>query len=175
MVMNEIVRLRALYHEKLCCKILAEREGSVNIADVDNESSKAISSELSRLIGGARCKPMPKNPGKLFSEVTRKYVEQSFLLLQKLRPGDWGFMVERSISDFDQYRHLKALNELAKENRNIGILLGEIYLVKPDIVVFRKPVLDEQLKSEGDNGNYDDIAKYTPLRQKIRIILYFMQ
>lgn len=55
---------------------------------------------------------------------------------------------------------------MAKENRNIGILLGEIYLVKPDIVVFRKPVLDEQLKSEGDNGNYDDIAKYTPLRQK---------
>lgn len=101
MVMTEIVRLRALYHEKLCCKILAEREGSVNIADIDNESSKAISSELSRLIGGGRCKPMPKNPGKLFSEVTREYVEQSFLLLQKLRPGDWGFMVERPISDFD--------------------------------------------------------------------------
>jgi hypothetical protein len=69
-------------------------------------------------MGGARCNPIPKNPGKLFSEVTREYVQQSFLMLQKLRPGDWGFKVERPIGEFDQYRHLQELNKLVKKPRN---------------------------------------------------------
>lgn len=164
MVITEMNALRVKYHQDLCCKILSIRDNdTVNIADVSSRRSRQIANELVKLCGGAKCTSPPsgQEAGRVFAEITRDYLKDAFSLLQELRPGEWGFKVEKLISDFDQYRHLSELEKLASENQAVRISLGIDYIVTSDIVVFRMPVPESKLGAK-DEGN---LARLTPLRE----------
>ena len=49
------------------------------------------------------------------------------------------------IARFDQYRHLVAIAQAAKENLDLAALLGNDYIIKPDVVIFRNLVEDEEI------------------------------
>jgi hypothetical protein len=171
MVINKIGELRKNYLDRICEEILAKKKDTVNIADIGSKASKNISNKLAVLIGGARCShpPTGQKAGMLFAEITKDFLEKAFLLLQEVRPGDWGFMVETPITGFDQYCHLHSLKQLAKEDRDVAILLGIDYLVKPDIVICRYPIAESELVHAAEENvlnNFENIAQYTPLRKK---------
>lgn len=170
MIISRATILRKNYHNRICRQVLAKRNGTINIADVSSKASRNIANKLAELIGGAQCKPPPEGQkaGRLFAEITKDFLQESFALLQELRPGDWGFSLETPITTFDQYNHLSILKGLAEENRDIAITLGTDYLVKPDIVVYRYPVPESQLINETDQtiADSEDVARYTPLRAK---------
>ena len=156
-------QLRAKYHQDLCCKILARKKnGEVNIADKDSKASTNIAEKLVELIGGANCPYLPsgQEAGRLFAEITKGYLKNAFGLLQMLRPGKWGFKGEKPITIFDQYGYLSEIEEYVSANPNLRTWLGADYIVKSDIVVFRSPIPERELRNSGD-----DIAKFTPLRE----------
>ena len=66
-------------------------------------------------------------------------------------------------SSFAQYEHLEYLQELANENTRLKTIIGNDYMVAPDVVVYRHPVEDEEL-----NGLFpmvdDNAARMTELR-----------
>lgn len=85
-------------------------------------------------------------------------------VLAHLRPADWIYSVHSNISEFFQYRHLATLKELVEKNKDVYIALGD-YVVKPDVLVARRPVTDETINQYNEVVNQKDIAYLTPLRQ----------
>jgi hypothetical protein len=165
MIISRMKEMRASYLDEICHKILAPKKGTVNIADVGSKSSRIIADKFTEIIGGAKCgsPPSGQSAGRVFAEVTRDFLKETFALLHELRPGHWVFQVETPISNFDQYKHLSELEHLSRINRDIAVTLGTDYLVKPDIVVYRKPVPESNLDSKNE---LDEFAQYTPLRAK---------
>ena len=66
-------------------------------------------------------------------------------------------------SSFVQYEHLEYLQELTNTNAKLKTILGNDYMVAPDVVVYRHPVEDSKL-----NGPFpvvdDSVSTMTELR-----------
>jgi len=123
------------------------------MADVNSVRSVALSQALTKQWD------YPLHPtelhgqtaGKRLERITRDFLSESFDLLRHVRPGAWEFSVKGQIAAFDQYRHLAETARLMDEHRELKIALGD-YLVKPDIIVARSPVSDEELNKDSDAG-----------------------
>ena len=69
-------------------------------------------------------------------------------------------------SDFDQYKDLSDIESELNRNKNLASIFGKDYIVKPDIVISREPVSDEEInKKELLIDSKDKIATLTPLRK----------
>lgn len=82
-----------------------------------------------------------------------QFVMDTFPKLQHLRPGDWTVMNlgnQNAIKtwDFSQYEHLAYLSKLMNENRQLSTMLGNDYMVAPDVVVYRALCTDEEINNE---------------------------
>ena len=87
--------------------------------------------------------------GSKFEQITRLFVQETFSALNALRPGKWSFTPEkRAIFQFEQYRHLAALAEVAKNNPEIAVLLGSDYVIAPDVLVVRHPESDDFINAK---------------------------
>jgi hypothetical protein len=95
-----------------------------------------------------------------------KTFELAFALLHHLRPGKWHYSTQTPISDFDQYEHLANLERIVGQDNELASALGTDYIIKPDIVIGRWPVSDEEINQNQTvvtaEGSH---AKFTPLRQ----------
>jgi hypothetical protein len=69
----------------------------------------------------------------------------------------------RTIADYVQYEHISVLNNILEKNPTLKASLGAEYLIKPDVVILRKPEPDSNLNST-KNIVGDDSSKLTPLR-----------
>jgi NgoMIV restriction enzyme len=94
----------------------------------------------------------PKAPGqtsgKIFERECRAFLAVTFTKLQHLRPGTWLVdLLEQSdkhgISQYEQYAHLAVLAEMAKQKPELAAIIGQDYLITPDIVICRQPEPDE--------------------------------
>lgn len=164
--------LRRTYLERLCGSILGYRSGTdiVTVADGSSAVSKDLAERMVQKIGLPLC-PNPatgQTAGTLFGLTTKDFVQASFARLRHLRPGNWIFSVSQAdpgIAMFDQYEHLGQLSAVLKQYRELDAALGGDYLIKPDIVVAREPVSDEEINSEGILvSNDDQAARFTPIR-----------
>lgn len=157
--------LRQQYHRLVCGQILSIGDKGPNISDVGNRGSIDIANELIRLLGHPIT---PKPPeiqriGKIFEDRTGEFLQQSFSLLQHLRPGRWTFSIHDKISKFDQYSHLAQIKNLIDKNRELSTIVGQDYLIVPDILVGRQPVLDTEINR--DVTVVDEIVgRMSPLR-----------
>lgn len=105
--------------------------------------------------------------GDLFEDVTKNFVEQALQLISHLRPGKWKYSTDSTaISGFDQYEHLAELDKLAKKDKTLSSVLGVGYIVKPDIVIGRSPVSDEEINKNAVVLENSEAAQLTPLRQQ---------
>ncbi len=126
--------------------------GIATNADKGNKASCFIARHIAeKLLSETHETKQPgQTAGSQFEEAIADYVRNTFPMLQNVRPGKWEVMrlgnrSSIATSDFAQYEHLAYLTELTKENRNLKTIIGNDYMVAPDIVVYRHPCTDEEL------------------------------
>jgi len=84
--------------------------------------------------------------GSQFEQITKSFIEQTFLRLKHLRPGAWDLSPQkRLIARFEQYAHLAELSVLSRQNYKLAAVLGTDYVIAPDIVVARNTEPDENI------------------------------
>ncbi len=163
---------RREYHERLCrdiVRIKGNREtGYPNFADGTRSTSREIAWGVAERIGCSTAGYIaPQTAGALFERVTQDYLEKAFALMHHLRPGDWCYSCKGAISDFDQYRHLAELEELLETALGLKSSVGRDYIIRPDILVGRLPVADEEINRVGSVvDSAQTIATLTPLRER---------
>lgn len=174
-----LAELRRKYHRKLCSNLLGitknktkkgEDREYFNNADGSNPYSVGLAKGMAERLGGPFCtkKLSPQASGTAFASITTEFLEESFALLQRFRPGDWTFSTaqgKKGITAYDQYRHLADLAELADKHPEIKMALGGDYLIIPDIIVGKKPLSDAVINENAPIiGEEKELATRTPFR-----------
>ncbi|GFO61927.1 type II restriction endonuclease NgoMIV [Geomonas silvestris] len=165
--------LRTEYHRKICCDIFGHRGGTVIFSNADNSSKASV--DLARGMADRICQPICGNPpsgqlaGSLFTRYTKEFLDESFKLIQHIRPGEWSFSTSQSrigIASFHQYEHLAELKSVLDTHTELKAALGGDYLITPDIIVSRSPVNDNDINGHGGQvvSENESIATLTPLR-----------
>jgi len=164
---------RTRFHAILKDKVLRLQDGVLSNADKGNKASKDIAFGIAQRLGlytpGVKLKG--QEAGNQFEIATAQFVRETFLKLNHLRPGDWtvekigekGSDQEKArkrkeeqrdfkklikIGQFEQYRHLVAIAKAASENPELAASLGSDYIIKPDVVIFRELVSDEEINTD---------------------------
>lgn len=165
-----LAELRQEYHRHICREIVRMQPGNPpypNFADKTNKASREIAWLVLEQIGyqplqGAQLSG--QTAGGRFEEITRDYLEKVFEQLQHLRPGKWLYKTGANISQFDQYEHLARLQKLTKSDGDLASVLGSEYIIAPDIVVARAPVMDDEINRASTLIEGNSLASLTPLR-----------
>ncbi len=163
-------QLREAYHRNVCARIIrvqSTKQGRYpNFADKSSKASKDIANHVIAAIG---CVPQTgsiagQTAGRLFEETTRDYIRASFSHLQHIRPGKWEYVIGQSLARFEQFEHLKALDELVAAQKELASILGAERIIKPDIVVARQPLSDEEINVQKPLVDGETLSSLTPLR-----------
>ncbi|HET9180212.1 MAG TPA: NgoMIV family type II restriction endonuclease [Terriglobia bacterium] len=121
-------------------------------ADRDSITSTKIARGIFERIE-SKGKPSDRLAGQIsgskFEQVTRSFIEKTFEALGALRPGTWDFNpVRKAIDDFEQYNHLAELARLARKTAELAVLLGNDYVIAPDILLVRQPEPDKIINAK---------------------------
>jgi hypothetical protein len=161
-----LTQARREFHASLLASILTRNaKGVPSNADSSSNVSIAMAHAILEQLGDALT--ADKLPGQTagadFEEICATFVRVCLARLTHLRPGDFFVFKGGAIAQFDQYAHLDELEAIARTNKEIATALGSDYLIKPDIVVGRKPESDERINAEETLVD-DKSAKLTSLR-----------
>lgn len=165
--------LREEYHTRICQEIIrfknVDSMESPNFADSSMKSSRKIATLITQELGCNRNhpKPLETDPNEPFKTITKEFLESAFDSLQHLRSGRWHFSTQASLSDFDQYRHLANLEKLVERIEPLTASLGTYYIRRPDIVIGRYPISDDEINQQDQliEEKSIEIATLTPLRE----------
>lgn len=144
---------RARLHREVISRgtLAINANGIATNADKSNKPSREIAAGLAaRLMSETHERQAGQTSGSTFEVLLADFVNRTFPKLQHVRPGEWEVMQlgNRSAmktSSFVQYEHLEYLQELTDANARLKTILGNDYMVAPDIVVYRHPVSDSEL------------------------------
>lgn len=170
-----VSEIRGQFHRSLLESILWRNSGGTpSNADKDNKASVRIANAiLDQMASSAAQERLPgQTSGHEFERIVAGFVRETFPRLTTIRPGPW--IVEHIVgnrmilSRFEQYAHLTALDQVARENPVVATALGADYLIKPDVIVYREALPDDLINS-GLLQVDDTSAKLTPLRQANRL------
>lgn len=150
-----IAKARKEYHSELLHRgVLAiNAQGIATNADKDSVASVSIARGIAdRLLAETDERIAGQTSGKAFEEITMMFIKSTFPKLQHLRPGKWeikklGNRSKIKTSAFAQYEHLAYLTELTKANRKLSAMIGNDYMVAPDIVIYRGLCTDEEINT----------------------------
>jgi len=163
---GKIEELRREYHRRVCTEVLRKNEnGTPNNADSASAASVEIGKRIVAHLGiDVETGRLPgQTAGNQFELATRDFLQNAFMLLQHLRPGEWEFSVGGKIRDFEQYQHLTDVSRAIQENETLRTVFSD-YIVTPDIVVCRKPVKEQTINTNDVLLGDDKTAALTPLR-----------
>ena len=168
-----IKNLRNDYHKEICDNLLRIRKNPKkgdypNNADGDSKISVKIAwGILNQICDNPNYGNLSgQSAGKIFEEITRNFIEKAFDSLRHLRPGKWHYFIETEISNFEQYRDLAEVEDELKKNKKLASTFGRDYIIKPDILVSREPVAEEEInKNKKLIDLSDKIAILTPIRK----------
>jgi hypothetical protein len=153
---------RAEFHKSLLSSgVLAlspnqsKQQSSLSLVPTNADSSNARSVQIARRIydqieSSERLSKRlsSQKSGQQFEVCVRNFVQETFLELGHLRPGNWQFPSEPEyISGSQQYAHLASIAKLSEQNPELEILVGSDYLIKPDVLILRIPSSDEELNA----------------------------
>ena len=164
---GRIEELRRAYHRRLFQDVLRQNEDGV---PNNSDSGSAASIRLGRgIVGGIGIRPITarlagQTAGHRFEEATRDFLREAFEKLAHIRPGEWEFGLGGEIGDFEQYMHLSDVSRIVEENKDLRVVFGD-YIVRPDIVVGRRPVSDGVINQDETLLGNDGMATHTPLRE----------
>ena len=167
--------IRRDFHRQVYERVVRFRENKKsglrfpNFADGTSRASRDIAwgivrrlktFETSELLSG-------QTIGAEFENATAAFIEEGLKLLQHIRPGNWIYSTRYAISQFDQYEHLEYLDRFKKsaDEPLLASALGEGYIIKPDIVIGRQLIADEEINRYGKIVEEDgEAAGMTALR-----------
>ena len=139
-----------------------------NFADASSNTSTLTACAMLRRIdpGLMKTETMKgQTAGRLFETVVINYLRSAFGLLEHLRPGAWRYSCNEPISAYAQYEHLAALESIVKEVDTLASSLGVDYIVRPDILIGRHPIPDEEINARSDVVSSEErSARLSPLR-----------
>lgn len=179
-----ILEARKRFHQKLI-------EAGIWVVDVNGVPSNAdvgdskkakmgkyntstlIAQKMATIVGVPQVTSEKKkgtSAGVKVEDLIAEFVDETFPKLQHLRPGHWtvlslGNHASMKTSSFAQYEHLEYLTELVKANNKLMTVLGNDYVVAPDIVVYRDLYEDDEINADRLYIN-DDICQKATLRKK---------
>ncbi|MDX2061762.1 MAG: NgoMIV family type II restriction endonuclease [Bacteroidia bacterium] len=154
-----------------------DTDGVPSLADRGNRASVAIAQHLCRQLGELRVaiKQPGQGQGKVFEKAVEAFVSSVFGELRHLRPGRWLGTEEKGflLSDFEQYEHLQQLSELAEKHPELASILGNDYVIKPDLILARLPESDAAINAHKVLVG-DGLASESALREtnNVRPILH---
>ncbi|KKZ10678.1 MAG: hypothetical protein TH68_10435 [Candidatus Synechococcus spongiarum 142] len=174
--MATLRELRSDYHAKRGQRVVrfSTRAGIVypNFADCGSRSSVLIANGITEALAIPQqtSKPIPaQRTGALFENITCEFIEHVFTAISHIRPGKWKYLTSQTqISRFAQYRHLKVLDDLVRDDKDLSTALGHDYLVTPDIVVARSAVSHDDVNEQAMVLDHPDIATLTPFLKSNR-------
>ena len=171
---NEVIiaKARAEFHCQLIDRgvLSVDGNGVPSNADKDNKPSCAIALRLAeQLKVGSGGKLTGQTAGKVFEELVCLFLKNTFPKLQHLRPGNWevcnlGNKNAVKTASFSQYEHLAILARVIRENQELATIVGNDYMVAPDIVVSRNLCDDKEINAP-DMFVDDTIALKADLRK----------
>ena len=131
------------------CKVLTETDSIDRIIILATDPRIMTPVDETRL----SAKISGQTLGKQFEKLTMEFLQDTFPCLQELRPGRWTILQlgnnnRLKTSDFAQYEHLSYLSQLTSQNAQLAAVLGNDYLVAPDIVVYRDLYEDREINAE---------------------------
>lgn len=179
-----ILEARKRFHQKLIESGIwvVDANGVPSNADVGDSkkaklgkynTSTLIAQKMAAFVGVPQVTSEKKkgtSAGVKVEDLIAEFIDETFPKLQHLRPGHWtvlslGNHASMKTSSFAQYEHLEYLTELAKANSKLMTVLGNDYVVAPDIVVYRDLYEDDEINA-GRLYINDDICQKATLRKK---------
>ncbi len=160
---------RSTMHVALLREVLVRSVGGIpSNADKDNTLSCELANGILEAIGQSKAddRLAGQMSGSVFEQVVHGFLLTTFPALAHLRPGRWEVRqlsptrarsrnviretpAPRGISQFEQYAHLHDLELATRASKSLAAILGNDYLITPDIVVLREPETDEVINSHG--------------------------
>jgi len=146
-------------------------QGVASNADRSQRSSVAYAAHIARalLVETVGERLAGQTSGGEFETACADFVRATFGRFGMLRPGTW--MVTKVsgrksidyIARYEQYAHLRDLDIAVQRNPELQAVLGNAYVIAPDVVVVRQPVDDEEINA--DEWLVDgSVAQLTPIR-----------
>lgn len=167
-----IAEARKKYHQTLVSEgvLSLSKDGVASNADSSNRPSIAIAKAVAKKLGASESiKLKGQTAGTKFEQITMQFIADTFPKLQHLRPGSWeirnlGNQSSTKTSDFAQYEHLAYLTDLVEKNKQLATVIGNDYLVAPDVIIYRDLCDDAEINH---GGSYVDesIATMADLRK----------
>lgn len=167
-----ITEARKKYHQTLVSEgvLSLSKDGVASNADSSNRPSIAIAKAVAKKLGASESiKLKGQTAGTKFEQITMQFIADTFPKLQHLRPGSWeirnlGNQSSTKTSDFAQYEHLAYLTDLVEKNKQLATVIGNDYLVAPDVIIYRDLCDDAEINH---GGSYVDesIATMADLRK----------
>ena len=173
-----IANARFQYHKKLfeTNTLTLTSTNVASNADTSSKASKAIAKRIIDILVEEQNhnvsivdKTSGQTLGKQYESLTMSFLNDTFPQLQDLRPGKWNILQlgnnnRLKTSDFAQYEHLAFLSVLTEQNAQLAAVLGNDYLVAPDIVIYRDLYEDNEINAnqkviDGTIGRMADIRK----------------
>ena len=152
--MKEIItEARKKYHQTLVSEgvLSLSKDGVASNADSSNRPSIAIAKAVAEKLGASESiKLKGQTAGTKFEQITMQFIADTFPKLQHLRPGSWeirnlGNQSSTKTSDFAQYEHLAYLTDLVDKNKQLATVIGNDYLVAPDVIIYRNLCEDAEI------------------------------
>lgn len=149
---------RDTFHRELVSRgvLTVDKNGVPSNADTGNKPSCAIGKLVADKLKACSGEKLPaQSAGKIFEELVCTFISETFPRLQHLRPGKWqvfnlGNNNAVKTSAFAQYEHLAHLAKVLNTDRELATMLGNDYMVAPDIVVSRELCLDCEINEHGE-------------------------
>lgn len=170
--MNALIeKARKQYHRNIIERgiLTIDAKGIPSNADKSSRLSKEIALKIaSALMAEEHEKCQGQTSGTKFETVNVDFLVNTFICLQKLRPGKWhveklGNRNSIKTSSFVQYEHLEYLSNLTRSDIKLASSLGNDYMVAPDIVIFREPETDEFINTSVKIVS-DEVSTYASIR-----------
>lgn len=166
-----IAEARRQFHATLVSSFVLSvaEDGTPSNADKANTPSQEVARRIAASLGAQTHAKLPaQTAGTLFEGAVCEFLKETFPKLQHLRPGNWdvfnlGNNSELSTSSFAQYAHLAYLGEVMQRERELSTVLGNDYVVAPDIVVARQLCTDEEINAPARYID-DTVCKKADLR-----------
>lgn len=148
-----ITEARKKYHQTLVSEgvLSLSKDGVASNADSSNRPSIAIAKAVAEKLGASESiKLKGQTAGTKFEQITMQFIADTFPKLQHLRPGSWeirnlGNQSTTKTSDFAQYEHLAYLTDLVEKNKQLATVIGNDYLVAPDVIIYRNLCEDAEI------------------------------
>jgi len=146
---------RRRYHSRLLEGVLSinPKTGVPSNADKDSRASVLFAQGIAEQLKSESGERLAgQTSGSEFETINKEFIENTFLQLNHIRPGHWsvvkiGNRNRMAIADFEQYAHLVALDEAAKQSKELAAALGRDYTITPDVIIVQDLFSDEELNA----------------------------